>query len=221
MKRTKIEAEETSKNILKCAVSLFIENGYDDTSIDSIAEKAGVTKGAIYWHYKDKSSILDAIIDLYDREAIDYIPKILETDVSPLMKIKFFTYSYIPEFSNKKKIANLFRMKSEITNHYRKRKSQPYAMSFITKLEDLFLQAKKTGEIKKEIDEIISALTVNLIITGTQIKYDVDSSFFKKLKNLQQIMDNYFSLISTKKGETGTKDHRKICKELLPELSEY
>ena len=221
MKRTKIEAEETSKNILKCAVSLFIENGYDDTSIDSIAEKAGVTKGAIYWHYKDKSSILDAIIDLYDREAIDYIPKILQTDVSPLMKIKFFTYSYIPEFSDKKKIANLFRMKSEITNHYRKRKSQPYAMSIITKLEDLFLLAKKAGEVKKEVDEVISALTVILIITGTQIKYDVDSSFFKKLKKLQQIMDNYFSLISTKKGETGTKDHRKICKELLPELSEY
>ncbi|HMQ69953.1 MAG TPA: TetR/AcrR family transcriptional regulator [Ignavibacteria bacterium] len=221
MKRTKKEAEETSKEIMKCAVSLFIENGYDNTSIDSIAEKAGVTKGAIYWHYKDKSSILDAIIDLYDTEAIDYIPKILKTDVSPLMKIKFFTYSYIPEFTDKKKIANLFRIKSEITNHYRKRKGQPYAKLFIIKLEDLFLQAKNKGEIKKDVDEVISALTVNLIITGIQIKYDVDSSFFKKLKNLQQIMDNYFSLISTKKGETGTKDHRKICRMLLPELTEY
>lgn len=221
MKRTKEEAQETQKNILKNAVALFIEKGYENTSLDSIAEKAEVTKGAIYWHFKDKSQILDKIIDHYDREAIDFIPKILKTDVSPLMKIKFFTYSYIPEFTNQKKIANLFKLKSEIANHYRKRKSQPYAMSFIKKIEELFKLAKIDGQIKKEVDEMISALTINLIITGTHIKYDIDSSFFKSLNKIQDIMDNYFKLISTKKGVENTRNHREICKEILPELSEY
>ena len=221
MKRTKEEAKETMKEILRCAVSSFKEKGYESTPLDLIAAKAGVTKGAIYWHFKDKSMILDQIIDQYDKEAIEFIPRILKTNVSPLMKIKFFTYSYIPEFTDRKKIANLFRLKSEIVNHYRKRKSQPYAMSFINQLETLFIEAKKKGEIKKEADPMISALTVNLIITGTHIKYDVDSSFFNKLKKIQDIMDNYFTLISTKKGASDTKDHRKICKELLPELSEY
>ena len=96
MKRTKEEAKETMKEILRCAVSSFIEKGYESTSLDLIAAKAGVTKGAIYWHFKDRSMILDRIIDKYDKEAIDFIPRILETNVSPLMKIKFFTYSYIP-----------------------------------------------------------------------------------------------------------------------------
>jgi len=221
MKRTKEEAKKTMKEILRCAVSSFIEKGYESTSLDLIGAKAGVTKSAIYWHFKDKSMILDQIIDQYDKEAIEFIPRILKTNVSPLMKIKFFTYSYIPEFTSRKKIANLFRLKSEIVNHYRKRKRQPYAMSFINHLETLFIQAKENGEIKKEADSIISALTINLIITGTHIKYDVDSAFFKKIKKIQDIMDNYFALISTKKGARGTKDHRKICKDLLPELSEY
>lgn len=221
MKRTKEEAKETLKSILKCAVELFIENGYENTSLDSIAAKAGVTKGAIYWHFKDKSNILDKVIDQYDRDAIEFIPLLTSSKVTPLMKIKFLTYAYIPEFSNETKTENLFRLKSEISNHYRKRKSQPYAKLFIEKLEELMISAKKSGEIRKEIDTAVSALTINLILTGLYIKYDIDKSFFKKIKKLQDIMDNYFELISTKKGIMNTSDHRKKCKELLPELSEY
>lgn len=221
MKRTKEEAKETLKSILKCAVELFIENGYENTSLDSIAEKAGVTKGAIYWHFKDKSNILDKIIDQYDRDAIEYIPKLMDSDVSPLMKIKFLTYAYIPDFREEVKTANLFRLKSEISNHYRKRKSQPYAKSFIENLELLLSNAKKKGEIKKEINESVSALTINLILTGIYIKYDIDKTIFKNIKNIQGIMDNYFELISTKKGIKSTADHRKRCKEILPELTEY
>lgn len=221
MKRTKEEAKETLKSILKCAVELFIENGYENTSLDSIAAKAGVTKGAIYWHFKDKSNILEKIIDQYDKDAIEFIPRLMESEVSPLMKIKFLTYAYIPDFKEEAKIANLFRLKSEITNHYRKRKSQPYAKSFIEKLEELLRSAKKKGEIKKEVNEAVSALTINLILTGIHIKYDIDKTIFKNIKNIQVIMDNYFDLISTKKGMNGTTDHRKKCKELLPELAEY
>ena len=71
MKRTKEEARRTKEAILKCAVQAFIEKGFEKTSLAYIAEKAGLTKGAIFWHFKDKSTILDEIIELYDKEAID------------------------------------------------------------------------------------------------------------------------------------------------------
>lgn len=221
MKRTKEEAKITKEKLLKTAVKLFIENGYDNTSLAAIAKETGVTKGAIFWHFKNKSSILDDIIDYYDKEAIDYIPKIKDAPVSPLMKIKFFTYAYIPDFSDRKKISNLCKIKSEIANHYRSRKKQPYAKSFIEAIEELFDEAKTAGEVKSDVNSHISALTINLIITGIYIKYDTDAGFFKKLKSLVELMDNYFEMISTKKGIEKTKNHRALLKKVLPQLSEY
>ena len=221
MKRTKEEAKKTREIIMKCAVQAFIEKGYEKTSLAYIAEKAGLTKGAIFWHFKDKSSILDEIIDLYDKEAIDYLPNVLTSDLSPLMKIKFLVYAYVPEFKDKRKLANLFRLKSEISNHYRVRNRQPFAMVFINKLEELFQSAIKSGEVKKSIDPHITSLTISLIITGTYIRYDVDPVFFGRVGHIEDIMNDYFSHISTAKGSAATANHRKAVKQLFPKLTEY
>lgn len=221
MKRTKEEAGKTKERILKCAVQAFIEKGFEKTSLTYIAGKSGLTKGAIFWHFRDKSAILDEIIELYDREAIDYLPNVVAAELSPLMKIKFLVYAYVPEFRDKKRLANLFRLKSEISNHYRMRNRQPFAMVFINKLEELFRQAMESGEVKKNVDPHVTSLTVSLIITGTYIRYDVDPAFFSKLDHLEDIMNDYFSLISTAKGSSATANHRETVKQLFPKLTEY
>lgn len=221
MKKSKEEAKVTRDSLLRCAVRLFIEKGYENTSLAAIAEAAGVTKGAIYWHFKDKSSILDSIIELYDQEAIDHVPRIMESDISPLMKIKFLTYSYVPVFNDRKKLSNLFRLKSEISTHYRIRNRQPFAKVFLDKLESLFTLAKESGEVRKDADAHITALTVILIITGTYIKYDTNPDFFQKLGHISDIMDNYFALVSTAKGAIKTKSHRELAKQMFPELLVY
>lgn len=53
-RKTKEETEQTRKNIINAALELFHETGYARTTLEQIARKAGVTRGAIYWHFKDK-----------------------------------------------------------------------------------------------------------------------------------------------------------------------
>ena len=61
MRRTKAEAEQTRNDILKAALILFDEQGYAQTSLSTIARKAKVTRGAIYWHFENKEEILAAL----------------------------------------------------------------------------------------------------------------------------------------------------------------
>lgn len=61
MRRTKSEAEQTRNDILEAALTLFDEQGYPQTTLSSIARKAGVTRGAIYWHFENKDEILIAL----------------------------------------------------------------------------------------------------------------------------------------------------------------
>ena len=57
------ERTETRKNeILDAAERLFIEKGYEDTTISDILSVSGVAKGSLYYHYKSKEDVLDGII---------------------------------------------------------------------------------------------------------------------------------------------------------------
>ena len=57
MRRTKSEAEQTRNSILDAALTLFDEQGYTQTTLSSVARQAGVTRGAIYWHFENKDEI--------------------------------------------------------------------------------------------------------------------------------------------------------------------
>ena len=61
-RRTKEEAEETRKAILRASLEIFCEKGYSRTTFDEIAKHINLTKGAIYWHFRNKADILTEII---------------------------------------------------------------------------------------------------------------------------------------------------------------
>ena len=61
---------QSRENILRAALELFSKKGYNGTSIDAIAEEVEITKGAIYWHFKDKHALYNAV-DNYVSEQWD------------------------------------------------------------------------------------------------------------------------------------------------------
>jgi len=61
-RRTKAEAKETKKAILEAAERVFYRQGVAGTSLMDIANEAGVTRGAIYWHFKNKQDVFAAMI---------------------------------------------------------------------------------------------------------------------------------------------------------------
>jgi TetR/AcrR family acrAB operon transcriptional repressor len=63
VRRTKDEAQETRNSILDAAEHLFSERGVSRTSLEDIAQAAGVTRGAIYWHFQDKSDLFAAMVN--------------------------------------------------------------------------------------------------------------------------------------------------------------
>lgn len=60
-RRTKEEAQETRSTIMTEALGLFCQQGVATTSLSDIARAAGVTRGAIYWHFKDKEELFLAL----------------------------------------------------------------------------------------------------------------------------------------------------------------
>ena len=61
-RRTKEEAQATRDRILDAAELEFQRHGVSRTSLQAIARAAGVTRGAIYWHFKNKPDLFKAML---------------------------------------------------------------------------------------------------------------------------------------------------------------
>lgn len=63
VRRTKEEAQATRKLILDTAEVVFHERGVSRSTLNDIAQAAGLTRGAIYWHFKDKADLFNAMME--------------------------------------------------------------------------------------------------------------------------------------------------------------
>ena len=62
-RRTKADAQATRESLLDAAEQLFQARGVSRTSLNDIAVAAGATRGAIYWHFKDKADLVNAMME--------------------------------------------------------------------------------------------------------------------------------------------------------------
>lgn len=62
-RRTKEEAQQTRKQLIDAAEIVFHRQGVAQTSLNEIALEAGLTRGAFYWHFKNKQEIFKAMLD--------------------------------------------------------------------------------------------------------------------------------------------------------------
>ena len=69
--KKKLQALHTREAILEAATHCFAENGYSGSNLDTIARRAGLTKGGIYTHFASKAALFIAIIErAYDRARV-------------------------------------------------------------------------------------------------------------------------------------------------------
>ena len=60
-RNTKAEAARTRDRIVTCARRVFARTGVNVASLEEVAREAGVTRGAVYWHFRDKADLFMAV----------------------------------------------------------------------------------------------------------------------------------------------------------------
>ena len=110
---------ETRDRILDAAEDVFNECGYSNTTLNEIAEAAGLTRGAIYWHFKNKEDLFQAMC-LRIREPMDaLIEGIVEKDVNdPIAQLSRTHETIMLEVINNphyRRVLNILFHKCEFT----------------------------------------------------------------------------------------------------------
>lgn len=80
------EAEERKNEILDAADELFGQKGFDGTSTNDILEKVGIARGTLYYHFKSKEDIMDALIERYSVRLFDTAQEIAADKSIPVVE---------------------------------------------------------------------------------------------------------------------------------------
>ncbi len=84
--RTVKEAEERKNEILDVAERLFGTKGFDNTSTGDILNEVGIARGTLYYHFKSKEDILDAMIDRMTGRLVEKAAALLAKKEIPVMR---------------------------------------------------------------------------------------------------------------------------------------
>ena len=171
MRRTKEEAKITRRQLFEAAIRVFSEKGYAETRLSDIGEEAGVTRGAIYWHFGNKRELFAALFKERIDPFFNIIKEILNEDLGPLDKIQKILIGFFEKFQcDRDFLANqrldFVEMKT--------RDEIPEIRAFMKEREDKFYEilvniikaGKKCGEIRKNIDTDAVTSMLATLITG-------------------------------------------------------
>lgn len=199
MRKTKKEAEKTRNKILKSALKVFLKNGYSKTSLADIAQNAGYTRGAVYWHFKDKSEILEKINSKFFSRFSYKQSEILESPLNPMNKINEMININLPLLYNNKEFRDFIELtwfKTEIDQHEGLLQGKiAITKTFNDTITTLFQAASYEGELKKEVDPEIAALSVTSLINGIYRGYFVMPDKLQSEKTSTTIIESYLNQI--------------------------
>lgn len=172
VRKTKEEAEVTRHQILQAARDRFAENGVSGTSLDQIAKAAGVTRGAIYWHFENKSELFFAMRDqvsvpLYDQ--MDFELRTAPDD--PLLAIeKSLRHAIrsLVEDEDTRKTFEIMTMKCEYVGEFASVKQQKLesCQNFQARLTQGYARAQQLGHLTQTVSAELVALDTLSFMTG-------------------------------------------------------
>lgn len=197
MRRTKQEAEQTKEAILRSAIYLFSSKGVAKTSIDEIAKDARVTRGAVYWHFKNKTEIFDALFEALHKSFIETVwDEFDKNDPNPLEQLKNICTEILLKLkTDEEKVLSLiiFLQKCDYSGelevfrqrHIIKKKEKFEAF------HKFFLRAKELGQLPTNTDCDLLTRGISMYMKGIVLEFldERDTSILDKVPGL---MDLYF-----------------------------
>jgi AcrR family transcriptional regulator len=160
-------AEQTRKAILEAAASRFDEVGFLGASLSDILTQAGVTKGALYFHFKSKEDLADALIDeqFAVSEPLSAIENPgLQTVIDLTHQMAVGLQSDVRVRASIRLVIEQGSFVSPADNAYKR---------WIDTIHGCLLAAKAAGDLRKEINTHDLAQFVVASFTGIQLSSQV------------------------------------------------
>ena len=152
MRRTKEDAEKTRLIIIEAALTLFSRNGYSNTTLAMIGTEAGYSRGPIYWHFKNKDDLFQAVL-AYSQEPLEQlVAQARNGELAPLATIERFVrrwFDLLVEDPWFRQSFEILLNKTELTDAMAAtlKRERKLTRRMISTLQELLVAAKRDGGV--------------------------------------------------------------------------
>ena len=190
VRKTKEDAELTRQRIINAARAVFLKRGVSKSTLEHIASEANVTRGAVYWHFENKTEIFHAIREQVFLPLIDSIDDTLAPAVknidNPLNQIEASLCNTINDLTTNvemREIYEIMMIKCEYVDEFATVLHQIMSncSSIIEKLEAAYERAKAQDLLATSLSPRALAMDTHLFFGGLLHMWvkDADGSRFR------------------------------------------
>ena len=164
-RKTKEAAEHTRRQIIHAAGQVFHECGVSRTSLEQIAKAAGVTRGAVYWHFANKADLFFA---LREQAAVSLLARIdgllLEEGLAdPLAGIERALNAFFQTLEEHPEVRQIFEImasRCEYVDEFAAVQAEVNkpALDFLSKVEIAYHRARERGALRPGLEPQTVAL---------------------------------------------------------------
>jgi TetR/AcrR family acrAB operon transcriptional repressor len=173
VRRTKEDSEQTRRRILDAARRVFARQGVTRTTLEQIARAAGVTRGAIYWHFADKTELFYAMreqvsLPMIDRTGFAWFPA---DTADPLGSIERFLRDVLEMLHSDPATRQTFQImgfKCEYVGELERELDlhNNRCTELRTSLTRAYRRAERAGQLRKGLKPALVALTTCSFLVG-------------------------------------------------------
>jgi TetR/AcrR family acrAB operon transcriptional repressor len=199
VRRTKEEALATRDRLLDAAEHVFERHGVARTSLHDIAAAAGVTRGAIYWHFRDKADLFNAMMQ---RATLPMEEAAVATDAAttgdPIEHLRASFVDALHKIVNDPQVRRVF----EIATHKVEYVGELTAVrdrhlqarnECLAHVQRSLLQAMRRGQLTARLPARAAALGLHALIDGLIQNWMLDPGAFDLVRTGRRVLDAYLA----------------------------
>lgn len=206
-KRTHEEALQIKKQIMDAAVTLFSSKGYEKTSLSDVARAAGVTRGAIYWHFENKGELLIELLQAIakDKNLVEpLLDSAKESEFDPLGCIRKWLYAHGTNEANLLFVSEIAKIGSSALLEIIGEEELHYRMHELVRNRVYYLKegiknAIRRRQLPADVDVELAAEAINLMLVGYVLAVRKDKAFWTLNRYYRLVDACLISLVSIKR----------------------
>ncbi len=198
MRRTKEDSEKTKEAILDAAVKMFSEKGVNLTTLSEIAQEAGVTRGAVYWHFNDKMDLFDALHERMYKPISEILLQELDGDhpdpIRRLKEICIYLIKGLDSSPQKRQALKLFWVKCDYTGEWKLFREKHFERKHKSKelFSRYFKEAQEKGMLSKNMDPEILTLSIGCFMKGIIVEHIKEPDLYDLQKDGPKMIEQFF-----------------------------
>lgn len=173
MSPAKANSARRAQAILDAALKLIVHYGYDKTTMDDIAREAGVSKGALYLHWRSKDALFDALVMRESDAVIDVMMAAVESDPNGGSLFGIYRHAIMASFNNPL-IRALYTRDNRVLGEYvRSWRSDKHLAQGVTLSREFIEHFQQAGLIRSELKPDAVLYLLSIVRSGLMASADL------------------------------------------------